>query len=93
MSIDQVPATQSGSWHWRLLFDIFVIHNQEDGHEEEQNNAQHNELVGSDAPRHASEDSSRPGDVVISTMQRVTISHARDTLPVNVLKETHPQLL
>lgn len=59
MSTEQVSTTRIGTGHWQLLLDIFVIHNKKDGHEEEQDDAQHNELIGGDAARHASEDSSR----------------------------------
>lgn len=42
------PSTPAAS-----LFDVLVVDDQEDGHQQQQDDADHDELVGSDAPRHA----------------------------------------
>ena len=93
MHTERMLITRPWLWHWQLLLDIFVIHNKKDGHEEEQDDAQHDELVSGDAARHAGEDSPRSGDVVVGAMQRV--ARMRDGLPltVQVLQNADPQLL
>ena len=75
------------------LLDILVIDHEEDGHEQQQDDADHDELVGGDAPRHARQHAPRFGDVVVCAVQRISCMRYGLPLPMQVLQNAHPQLL
>lgn len=85
----------NNEWHWlaRWLLDDLVVQYQADGTNQQQANTPHDQLVGHDPSRHAGQDSSSRGNIVISPMQCVPSMGDCFTLPVQILQYTDSQFL
>ena len=73
--------------------DDLVIKDQTNGPNEQQADTPHDQLVCHDSSRHAGKHSPGFGYVVVSAVQGISSMRDCFSLPMQILQDTHPQLL
>lgn len=75
------------------LLDELVVHDKDDGRQQQQYDGPSNELIGGDTARHVGQNAARFGNVVIGSMKCVARMADRLPLPMKILQDADSQLL